>query len=99
MPTATSSAFLWNEAMRIKIIDKEQNFSLRLPTGLLLNQFFASLFPLFINRKLKKYKIRLSGSMCRKFVRGFYKTRKHFGGKLELVEVESADGSFVKIIL
>ena len=85
--------------MKIKIIDKEQNFSLWIPTRLLLNRFFASLIPIFVNGKLKKYKIRISGSMCRKFVRGFYKTRKHYGGKIELVEVESADGSFVKIVL
>ena len=85
--------------MKIKIIDKEQNLSLWIPTRLLLNRFFASLVPIFVNKELKKYKIRLSGSICRKFVRSFYKTRRHFGGKIELVEVESADGSFVKIVL
>lgn len=85
--------------MKIKIIDKEKDFSIRLPTRLLLNQIFASLLPVFVNRELKKYKIRLTGSMCRKFVRGFYKTRRHFGGKLELVEVRAADGTFVKIVL
>lgn len=85
--------------MKIKIIDKEKNFSLWLPTRLFLNGFSASLFPLFINGKLKKHKSRISGSICRKFVREFYKVRKNFGGKLELVEVKAADGTFVKITL
>lgn len=85
--------------MKIKIIDKEKNFSLSLPTRLLFNQFFASLVPVFINAELKKYGICVTGSMCRKFIRGFYKTRKNFGGKLELVEVESKDGEKVKITL
>lgn len=85
--------------MKIKIIDKEKNFSLSLPTRLFLNGFSASLFPFFINRKLKKHKIRISGSICRNFVREFYKVRKNFGGKLELVEVKAADGTFVKITI
>ena len=85
--------------MKIKIIDKKSNFSLRLPTRLFLNQFSASLFPLLINRKLKKYNIKLKGSVCRKFVRGFYKTEKHFGGNFDLLEVEAGNGTFVKITL
>ena len=85
--------------MKIKIIDKEKNFSLWLPTRLFLNGFSASIFPLLISGKLKKHKVRVSGSICRKFVREFYRTRKHFGGKLELVEVRAADGTFVKITL
>jgi len=85
--------------MKIRIIDKQKNFSLWLPTRLFLNQFSASLFPLFIKQKLKKHKIRISGSICRKFVREFYKVRKNFGGKLELVEVRAADGTFVKITI
>ncbi len=85
--------------MKIKIIDKELNFSLCLPTKLLFNGFFTSLVPLFINAKLKKYDIRITGRMCRKLVREFYRTKKHFGGKFELVEVESKNGEKVKITL
>ena len=84
--------------MKIYITDEgKESFSLKLPSRLLLNGFFASFVPLFINRKIKKYGIRLKGKTCRKFVRAIYKSRKHFGGKLELVNVTSKDGSRIDI--
>ncbi len=84
--------------MRIKIIEKgEKDHNLAFPTWLLLNGISASVFAVLINIKLRKYRVRIKGSSCRKFVRAFYKTRRHFGGKLDLVDVESKDGNLVKI--
>lgn len=97
--TATLYAFLWNKTMQVKVIDENKKFNIRFPTWLLFNRFFASLAPLFINKNFKGANIKLTGPMCRKFVRGFYKTRKRFGKKLELVEVETKDGTYVKIVL
>ena len=86
--------------MKIIISEKEKEpFSIKLPHRLLFNTFSASLFPLFINKRLKKSGIKITGKMCRKFVRGFYKTRNHFGGKINLVDIETKDGIFVKIII
>ena len=86
--------------MKIIISEKEKEpFSIKLPHRLLFNTFSASLFPLFINKRLKKSGIKITGKMCRKFVRGFYKTRHHFGGKIDLVDIETKDGIFVKIII
>lgn len=86
--------------MKIRISEEGKvKFRLWLPTRLLFNRFFATLLPVFAGKELKKYKIRLTGSACRKFVREFYKCRKKFGGKLELVEVQSSSGDFVKIVL
>lgn len=86
--------------MKIKVVEKgKKSFFLAIPTRLLLNGFFASLAPVFANSELKKYKIKLSGKTCRKFVKEFYRVRKHFGGRLDLVDVEAADGTKVKIVL
>lgn len=89
--------------MKIKIYDPEENkkFFIWLPTHLLINSFFASIAPLFLNNGIKKYGVSLktNGKSLRKFVRGFYKARRHFGGKLNFVEVESAKGEVVKITL
>lgn len=87
--------------MKIKIFDAEENkrFCLWLPTHLVFNSLFASIVPLFAKKELKKYRIRLSGKTCRKFIKEFYRSRRHFGGKLEIVNVESKDGSRVKIVL
>ena len=89
--------------MRIKIISKEENsrINLWLPTHLILNGVFASVAAPFINAELKKQNINIkfSGKSLRKFVKGFYKIRRHFGGKIDLVDIEDADGSIVKIVL
>ncbi len=86
--------------MRIKITEEGKKlFSLWIPERIVLNSFSASLFPLFANRKLKKRGIKLTGRTCRKFVRALYKSKKHFGGKLDIVDVESAGGSKVKITI
>ena len=84
--------------MKIKVYDKGiKIFSLWLPEKLVLNSFTATIASIYLNRKVKKVKIRITGKACRKFVREFYKTMKPFGGNFELVNVETKDGTFVKI--
>jgi len=86
--------------MKIKVVEEgKKRFSLIIPTRLLLNGFFASVVPVFAGRELKKYRIQLSGKSCRKFVKEFYRIRKRFGGRLDLVDMEAADGTKVKIVL
>ncbi|MBQ7874799.1 MAG: hypothetical protein IJ306_06545 [Oscillospiraceae bacterium] len=85
--------------MKIKVIDKERNFFIGIPTWLIMNYFSATFAPLFINRKTKKHGFRVTVPMCWKFVRAFNKTKKHFGGSLEFVDVETADGEKIKVIL
>ncbi|MBR2042608.1 MAG: hypothetical protein IJ945_09610 [Oscillospiraceae bacterium] len=87
--------------MKIKVLDTEENkrFSLWIPTHLIFNSFFAYLVPFFAAKELKKYRIKLNGKTCRKFVKALYKSRRHFGGKIELVEVLSKEGDHVKIVL
>lgn len=84
--------------MKIYISEKgQETFRISLPERIVFNSVSATLFPLFINRYLKKGGIKITGKMCRKFVRGFYKIRKDLGGKIDLVDVESKDGTTVKI--
>lgn len=84
--------------MKIKVYDKgTKTFSLRLPERMILNGFTATLAPIYLNRKAEKGEIKITGKACRKFVREFYKAMKPFGGNFELVNVETKDGTFVKI--
>ena len=83
--------------MKIKITDEGKNYTLLLPTRLILNQLSATLLPVLIKRKSGEAK--LSGSFCRKFAKSFYKTRRKLGGKIELLEAETHDGTYIKIIL
>ena len=86
--------------MKIDIIENGKSvFSLPVPEKLVINGFFASLVPVFINRKLKKYGIKLKGKFLRKFVKEFYRTKKEFGKDFEFITVESKDGDLVKIVL
>ena len=86
--------------MKIKISENEKvKFSLWLPTRLVFNVISVRLYFFIIKIGLCKNEIGFSEKSLIKFVRGFYKIRKHFGGKLELVEVETKGGNFVKIIL
>ena len=84
--------------MKIKVYDKGSKiFSLWLPEKLVLNSFTATFAPIYLNRKTKKVKIRITGKACRNFVWEFYKTMKPFCGEFELVNAETKDGTFVKI--
>ena len=84
--------------MRIEITSEgREPFVIKLPERIILNGFCATVAPVFARKKLRKSGIKLTGKMCRKFVRGFYKTRKDFGGTLDLVDVEAKDGTKVKI--
>ncbi len=89
--------------MKIKVFDPEENkrFFIWIPTHLLMNSLFATVAPPFINDELKKYGVnfKINGRCLRKFVRGFYKARKRFGKNFNVVEVESSDGSIVKITI
>ena len=81
------------------MINGEKNLKFYIPERLFLNQLSATIFPFFINRKLKKHKTKLKGSLCRKFVRELYKAKKFFGKDFEFITVESKNGDLVKIVL
>ncbi len=82
--------------MRIKVIEGEKcPVNLYFPTWLGVNYVTAFFAPLFINFKAKGFKVRVG--TCFKFVRCFYKTRKHFGGEFDLVDIKTHDGTSVKI--
>ena len=86
--------------MKIKIIDEgKKRFCIVFPTRLLFNCFTATLTPLFAKHELEKQGIKIKAKDLRKFVRAFYKARRRFGGKLDIVEVETCDGTGVKITL
>ena len=86
--------------MKIYVIEEGKRvFSFPIPERLVLNGFFASLVPVFVNRKLKKHGIKLKGKLLRKFVKEYYRTKKEFGKDFEFITVESKDGDLVKIVL
>ncbi len=87
--------------MKIKVFDPEENkrFFLWLPTHLIFNSLFASFAPIFAKKELKKYGLKLRAKDCRRFVRALYRSRRHFGGKIDLVDVKSKEGDIVKIVL
>ena len=86
--------------MKIKIVEEnKKRFCLILPTRLLFNALSATLLPVFAKRELEKQGIHMKAKDLRKFVRVFYKTRRHFGGRLDIVEVKSSEGDIVKITL
>ncbi len=86
--------------MKIDVIENGKSvFSLPIPEKLIMNDFFASLVPFFVNRKLKKHGIKLKGNFLRKFVKEYYRTKKEFGKDFEFITVESKDGDLVKIVL
>ena len=86
--------------MKIDVIENGKSvFSLPVPEKLVINGFFASLIPVFVNRKLEKHGIKLKGKFLRKFVKEFYRTKKEFGKDFEFITVESKDGDLVKIVL
>lgn len=86
--------------MKIDVIENGKNvFSLPIPEKLVINGFFASLVPVFVNRKLKKHGIKLKGKLLRKFVKEYYRTKNNFGKDFEFITVESKNGDLVKIIL
>ena len=86
--------------MKIEVIeDGKSVFSLPIPEKLVLNGFFASLVPVFVNRKLEKHGIKLKGKFLRKFVKEYYRTKKEFGKDFEFITVESKNGDLVKIVL
>ena len=66
--------------MKIKISENGKSvFSFPIPEKLVMNGFFASLVPVFVNRKFKKYGIKLKGKFLRKFVKEYYRTKNNFG--------------------
>ena len=86
--------------MKIEVIeDGKSVFSLPIPEKLVMNGFFASLVPVFVNRKFKKHGIKLKGKFLRKFVKEYYRTKNNFGEDFEFITVESKDGDLVKIVL
>ena len=86
--------------MKIKVSESgKTKFLLWLPTRLVFNEISVSLYSFFVKTGLCENEIELSPKSLRKFVRGFYECRKKFGGKLELVDIETKGGNFVKIIL
>ena len=86
--------------MKIDVIEKGKSvFSLPVPEKLVINGFFASLVPVFVNRKFKKHGIKLKGKFLRKFVKEYYRTKNNFGKDFEFITVESKDGDLIKIVL
>ena len=86
--------------MKIDVIEKGKSvFSLPVPEKLVINGFFASLVPVFVNRKLKKHGIKLQGKFLRKFVKEYYRTKNNLGKDFEFITVESKNGGLVKIVL
>lgn len=86
--------------MKIEVFDSgKRMFCLSFPTVLGLNYVSATIAPLFINKNTNDYGFRVTVPMCWKFVRAFYKCRKHFGRGWNLVEVETNDKTGVKISL
>ena len=86
--------------MKIDVIENGKSvFSLPIPEKLIINGFFASLVPVFVNRKLKKHGIKLKGKLLRKFVKEYYRTKKEFGKDFEFITVESKNVDLVKIVL
>ena len=86
--------------MKIEVIEDGKNvFSLSVPEKLVMNGFFASLAPVFVNRKLKKHGIKLKGKFLRKFVKEYYRIKKDLNKDFEFITVESKNGDLVKIVL
>ena len=86
--------------MKIKISENEKvKFLLWLPTRLVFNKVSVLLYFFFAEKGILENEISFSKKNLLKFVKGFYKCRKNFGEKLELVEIESKNGNLVKIIL
>ena len=86
--------------MRIDVIEEGKRvFSFPIPERLVLNGFFASLVPVFVNRKLKKHGIKLKGKFLRKFVMVYYRTKNNLAKDFEFITVESKNGDLVKIVL
>ena len=86
--------------MKIKISEKGKNgFWLWLPTRLVLNEISVRLYFFLIKIGICEKQIPINEKNLIKFVRGFYKCRKKFGGKLEIVDIESKNGDLVKIVL
>ncbi len=86
--------------MKIKI-SESGNAKIRiwLPTRLVFNQLSVTLYAYFVKKGICQSQISFDGKSLRKFIRGFYKCRKKFGGKLEIVDIESKNGDSIKIVL
>ena len=80
--------------MHIRVKEKNTKFRLALPTGLVLNRFTALLSPRF----LKDKGIEIDRAKAVAFVKCLNRYRRSHKDWV-LVEVESADGNFVKIKL
>ena len=84
--------------MKIQVFDRgKRQFCICIPTVLGLNYISATFAPLFINKNAKDSGFRVTVPVCWKFVHGFYKCRRHFKNGWNLVEVETTDGTGVKI--
>ena len=84
--------------MKIKVTEGEKTvFNLSIPTRLGLNSVSATFAPLFLNKKGSGLKV--TSSQCRKFVRAFYKCRKHFKNSWNFLEAETAEGEYIIITL
>ena len=86
--------------MKIKISEEGKNgFWLWIPTRLVFNVISVRIYFFLIKIGICENQVPINEKNLIKFVRGFYKCRKKFGGKFELVDIESKDGDKVKIIL
>ena len=84
--------------MKIKVTSEGKKIiALSIPTALGINYLSATFAPFFINRKVKNGK-KIKVRSCWKFVRAFNKVKKNFSD-FDLVEVETSDGTYVKITI
>ena len=84
--------------MKIRIQEKDRNFTLRIPTALIFSRFTAKL----TSRAACKYApdalANISPEHLEALMAELGRIRKKLG-RWELVEVESADGTYIKITL
>lgn len=86
--------------MRIDVIEEgKRAFSFPIPERLVLNGFFASIIPVFVNGRLEKHGIKLKGKLLRKIVKEYYRTKNDLEKDFEFITVDSKNGDSIKIVL
>ena len=86
--------------MKIKVSEKGKvKFKISIPTRLVFNGFSVTAYAFFVKTGFCESDLGLDAKSLRKFVKGFYECRKNFGGKFDMVDVETKDGTSVKITL
>ena len=85
--------------MRIRIKSKdEKNINLVLPTSLVLSDLTALIAANAINKKAETKECKISSRDLCKLMAAMRKIKKKYG-RFELVDIQSADGDIVKIVL